>query len=340
MQSAQSYSGCYQPEYTASCCSTCVFQLARYGSQQSSYINETSKGARGYGHIFQQPLQGMDRLNDCYQGPHGNVHRLVYVSASSMTVQVLTDSGTEHPLAATEAPPNSLSEEWTVPSSFVHRNCEPEWEPGNEDVSSSMTQYPNSEGEDDDDVIAVHMAQDERRLEPHRPPMSLNSSVEQDVGHSSDSDHTPHINNSLPNRREAELNLERCPITTRFKIQEKLGLTFKNTRELNQLINTHLPGQPPFQRKEILVGQECICVLFGDPDFTQDLIFRPEKHYVNEERMERMYHDMHTGSWWWLTQVRGGAGACMALNLADKDAGCSRKGQTWGHHNPCAYFNG
>ncbi|KAF8267150.1 hypothetical protein EI94DRAFT_1842165 [Lactarius quietus] len=270
-----------------------------------------------------------------------------------MTVQVLTDSGTEHPLAATEAPPNSLGEEWTVPSSFVHRNCEPEWEPGNEDVSGSMTQYPNSEGEDDDDVIAARMAQDEHRLEPHHPPMSPNCTVEQDAGHSSDSDHTPRVNDSLPNRREAELNLERCPIitgensqsnlytpfasqlewevarwaklrgptSTSFTklmaidgIQEKLGLTFKNTRELNQLIDTHLPGRPPFQRKEILVGQEvckvyfrdviqCIRALFGDLDFTQDLIFRPEKHYVNEERTERMYHDMHTGSWWWLTQA-------------------------------------
>ncbi|KAF8259179.1 hypothetical protein EI94DRAFT_1617172 [Lactarius quietus] len=209
--------------------------------------------------------------------------------------------------------------------------------------------------------------------------MSSNSTVEQDAGHSSDSDHTPHVNDSLPNRREAELNLERCPIITGYPggmagtmhskadlsenekytlrigensqsnlyapfasqlewevarwaklqgptstsftelmaidgIQEKLGLTFKNTRELNQLIDTHLPGRPPFQRKEILVGQEvcevyfrdviqCIRALFGDPDFAQDLIFRPEKHYVNEERTERMYHDMHTGSWWWLTQA-------------------------------------
>jgi hypothetical protein len=43
--------------------------------------------------------------------------------------------------------------------------------------------------------------------------------------------------------------------------------------------------------------------LFGDPDFASVLVFRPEKHYVDEKKEERMYHDIQTGRWWWCTQV-------------------------------------
>ncbi|KAF8258061.1 hypothetical protein EI94DRAFT_1780982 [Lactarius quietus] len=99
-----------------------------------------------------------------------------------------------------------------------------------------------------------------------------------------------------------------------MKVHERLRLSFKNSRELNQLIDTHLPGCPPFQRKEILVGDEvcklyfrdivqCIRALFGDPDFAPYLILAPERHYTDEEKDERVYHDMYTGGWWWFTQV-------------------------------------
>ncbi|KAI9440150.1 hypothetical protein H4582DRAFT_2111250 [Lactarius indigo] len=84
--------------------------------------------------------------------------------------------------------------------------------------------------------------------------------------------------------------------------------------EMNRLVDSHLPGRPPFQRKEVLVGDEvcevfyrdiiqCIRALFGDPDLAPYLIFAPEKHYIDDERTEQMYHDMHTGSWWWTTQA-------------------------------------
>jgi hypothetical protein len=48
----------------------------------------------------------------------------------------------------------------------------------------------------------------------------------------------------------------------------------------------------------------CIKALYGNPDFAPYLVFLPEKHYVDEEKTQRMYHDMHTGKWWWSTQVR------------------------------------
>ncbi|KAM6491367.1 hypothetical protein JOM56_013141 [Amanita muscaria] len=96
-------------------------------------------------------------------------------------------------------------------------------------------------------------------------------------------------------------------------VQEQLSLAFKNTRELNKMIDEHLPGQPPFGRHEILVCNEvsevyfrdivsCVRSLFADPDFAPYLVFRPEEHYTDATKQERMYHDMHSGDWWWSTQ--------------------------------------
>ena len=67
-------------------------------------------------------------------------------------------------------------------------------------------------------------------------------------------------------------------------------------------------------REELLAGGEvfdvyyrdivaCIRALFSDPDFAAVLVFAPEKHYTDETKTSRMYHDMHTGKWWWSTQV-------------------------------------
>jgi hypothetical protein len=48
---------------------------------------------------------------------------------------------------------------------------------------------------------------------------------------------------------------------------------------------------------------DCIKSLFGDPNFTSFLRFSPEKHYTDDTKGVQMYHDMHTGKWWWTTQV-------------------------------------
>ena len=103
-------------------------------------------------------------------------------------------------------------------------------------------------------------------------------------------------------------------MTQLFQVQERLQLSFKNTQELNKLIDNHLPGRPPFQCHKIMVDEEvvevyfcdilaCICALFGDPDLAPYLVFAPEKHYADKEKQEHMYHDMHTGKWWWSMQV-------------------------------------
>jgi hypothetical protein len=84
---------------------------------------------------------------------------------------------------------------------------------------------------------------------------------------------------------------------------------------LNKIIDTKLPGRPQFKRQEIVQGGEvlefysrdiieCLRALWGDPDFSGDLIVEPERLYADEDMVIRIYHEMNTGKWWWETQVR------------------------------------
>ena len=81
------------------------------------------------------------------------------------------------------------------------------------------------------------------------------------------------------------------------------------------MIDNGLPSRPPFHRYNLTVAGEtvpiymrgileCIQALYGDAEFAQHLIFKPERHYTLEEPRQRLYHDMHTGCWWWEVQVR------------------------------------
>ena len=48
---------------------------------------------------------------------------------------------------------------------------------------------------------------------------------------------------------------------------------------------------------------ECLCALWGDPNFADDLILKAEQLYADEDMMIHIYHDMNMGKWWWDTQV-------------------------------------
>ncbi|KAF8958080.1 hypothetical protein BDZ97DRAFT_1906593 [Flammula alnicola] len=87
-------------------------------------------------------------------------------------------------------------------------------------------------------------------------------------------------------------------------VRDALGLSYKNSLELNKKIDDHLPGRPKFHRHEVVVQgeamelysrdvMECIQALWGDPDFAGELIFQPERHYADDDE---------TGKWWWKTQ--------------------------------------
>jgi hypothetical protein len=99
------------------------------------------------------------------------------------------------------------------------------------------------------------------------------------------------------------------------KLVDMLGLSYNTVNKLNAIIDSELPGQLPFQRKELVIGNEhlefylrdtleCIRSLYGDPQFAQHLIFAPERHYTRQDRHSRIYNEMYTGDWWWSVQVR------------------------------------
>ncbi|KAN0135781.1 hypothetical protein V8E53_006421 [Lactarius tabidus] len=96
-------------------------------------------------------------------------------------------------------------------------------------------------------------------------------------------------------------------------VVDNLGLSFRNARELNCLIDQEMPGRPKFECEEIHIGGEsydfyfrgilpCIRTLFGDPSFTRRLVFAPERHYQDPAHTTQLFGEMHTGKWWWSVQ--------------------------------------
>ncbi|KAJ3564141.1 hypothetical protein NP233_g8487 [Leucocoprinus birnbaumii] len=92
-----------------------------------------------------------------------------------------------------------------------------------------------------------------------------------------------------------------------------LGLSYKNTRELNNIVD-NLPTIPKFQEREVVIDGEtiifhsrdivaCLKHLWRDPELVDDLILEPEQQWADKERTSRLYHEMNTGDWWWTTQA-------------------------------------
>lgn len=86
-------------------------------------------------------------------------------------------------------------------------------------------------------------------------------------------------------------------------------------KELHTIVDNKLPfSRPAFQLREVDYSGsrydfyyrdivESIRALFRDPEFAPFLVFVPERHYTDAGKTSRLYHDMHTGNWWWATQV-------------------------------------
>ena len=93
-------------------------------------------------------------------------------------------------------------------------------------------------------------------------------------------------------------------------------MTFKTAADLNTIIDKQLPNRRPqfFSEEVVIAGEsfdlyrrdviQCIRALYGDPTHSQYLCFTPERHYSDADQTVRLYHDFHTGRWWWDTQVR------------------------------------
>ncbi|KAG2047079.1 hypothetical protein BDR06DRAFT_985328 [Suillus hirtellus] len=97
-------------------------------------------------------------------------------------------------------------------------------------------------------------------------------------------------------------------------VHDHLRLSYKSSCELNNIIDKKLPtGRLKFCCQEVVVAREafdvyfqdvveCVKALYEDPEFAPYLVFVPERHYANKDKTMQLYHDMHTGKWWWHTQ--------------------------------------
>ena len=86
-------------------------------------------------------------------------------------------------------------------------------------------------------------------------------------------------------------------------LQEALGLSYKNTQDLNHIIDNQITNtRPQFRRGEITAGGitydvyfrdiiECVKALFGDPEFAPILVFAPEK----QDRKSTRLNSSHSG---------------------------------------------
>ncbi|KAG2345003.1 hypothetical protein BDR05DRAFT_998614 [Suillus weaverae] len=67
-------------------------------------------------------------------------------------------------------------------------------------------------------------------------------------------------------------------------VSEQLGLSFKNVNKLNKIIDHKLlTGQPKFKQEQVIVA---------------------EWHYADDDEFVHLFHDMHTGKWWWKMQKK------------------------------------
>ncbi|KAJ7504642.1 hypothetical protein B0H11DRAFT_1709428 [Mycena galericulata] len=97
-------------------------------------------------------------------------------------------------------------------------------------------------------------------------------------------------------------------------VRKALGLSYGTSAQLNAILDNKLPGRPKFHCSEVVVDGdvfnlyscdiiECVRALYGDSDFAPYLFVAPERHYIDKDKTIRMYHNMHTGKWWWATQA-------------------------------------
>ncbi|KAI9447602.1 hypothetical protein H4582DRAFT_2107200 [Lactarius indigo] len=64
-------------------------------------------------------------------------------------------------------------------------------------------------------------------------------------------------------------------------VAENLGLSYRNIRELNRIIDEEMPGRPRFK-----------CNSY----------FAPERHYQDVDHTAQVFNEMYTGNWWWSVQ--------------------------------------
>jgi hypothetical protein len=100
-------------------------------------------------------------------------------------------------------------------------------------------------------------------------------------------------------------------------VKEKLGLSYNNSRSLNQVIN-ELPALAEWNLHKLTLDDsettesielwcrdptDALKSLWGSPALFRFMKFMPEKQYTNSKTKKRLYNEMNTGNWWWNKQA-------------------------------------
>ncbi|KAI0033638.1 hypothetical protein K488DRAFT_47333 [Vararia minispora EC-137] len=97
-------------------------------------------------------------------------------------------------------------------------------------------------------------------------------------------------------------------------VPKRLDLSFRTATQLNDIVDKQLPDRPKFRMEEVTIGNRsfeiylrdiitCIRAIYGDAEFVPYLVFSPERHYKDPDRVIRVYSEMNTGKWWWAQQM-------------------------------------
>ncbi|KAF8262453.1 hypothetical protein EI94DRAFT_1704770 [Lactarius quietus] len=198
---------------------------------------------------------------------------------------------------------DGLDKEWTVQMTFVD-NLE-------NHKDGDGTPYLNSDGEDEEDEITAHNAEDENGLEP--PHCTIWMSITQHLTWmwtmtwsgivERQSWALSNLYLSLP-IWEAWLAL----YTQRQTWERISNMGFKLALFASQLDWEvakwdKMCGPSSSSFTELMSIDGGICALFKDLDVAPYLKLVPERHSNDEDREERVYHNMYTGTWWWSMQT-------------------------------------
>ncbi|KAH9913778.1 uncharacterized protein B0H18DRAFT_887721 [Fomitopsis serialis] len=99
-------------------------------------------------------------------------------------------------------------------------------------------------------------------------------------------------------------------------VLEKLGLTFKDVRQLFMKVDT-IPDRATWKTTSLTFPDrldevhlvryrdilEAIKALFGNPAHAKDIVYRPRRVFADVSRTRRIFTEMWTGLWWSAVQV-------------------------------------
>ncbi|KAJ7136421.1 hypothetical protein C8R43DRAFT_1089450 [Mycena crocata] len=167
------------------------------------------------------------------------------------------------------------------------------------------------------DNEAAAQAQFAEGWEPPRAPTAPQGDAEMRRTIAEDGFHQKPVVVKFPGGRAGEAISEKRAASREEQYSSVLGKSNNPyapfASKMDWDIARFLPGRPKFERSEVVVGGEafdlysrniidCVRALFGDTDFAPYLFVVPERHYADANKTIRLYHNMHTGKWWWSTQ--------------------------------------